>query len=161
MSLYHSLFRYEDGKLYWCDLKERGFNKSGHEAGTFNKGYLWVKSKKLPTQKAVHVIIWEMHNGPVPDGFIVDHESRDTLDNRIENLRLATRSQNALNAKGKLKASSLPKNVYRDGKRYRAQVVVGGVTHTQSGLTLAGAVKAADLMRNREAGVFACEGGEV
>jgi hypothetical protein len=36
---------------------------------------------------------------PAPDGYVTDHISRDTLDNRKINLRYATNSQNGMNAK--------------------------------------------------------------
>ncbi len=45
----------------------------------------------------VHSEVWERHNGPVPYGKTVDHKSRDRLDNRLENLRLATVSQQGYN----------------------------------------------------------------
>ena len=35
-----------------------------------------------------HVVEWERHNGPVPNGYQVHHDNRDKQDNRIGNLRL-------------------------------------------------------------------------
>ncbi len=44
-----------------------------------------------------HVIVWELHNGPVPDGYELDHKDRNRGNNRIENLRLVTHAQNMQN----------------------------------------------------------------
>lgn len=49
----------------------------------------------------VHRIIWEMTHGPIPKGHVIDHMNGDPTDNRIENLRLATGSQNSRNQSGK------------------------------------------------------------
>lgn len=61
-------------------------NKQGHMYCTYGK-----KSALL------HRIIWIMFNGPIPEGMVIDHINRRPYDNRIENLRLATKSQNKLN----------------------------------------------------------------
>jgi hypothetical protein len=45
----------------------------------------------------VHKLIWLWHYGEIPDQ--LDHINRDSLDNRIENLRPATASQNTMNRK--------------------------------------------------------------
>jgi hypothetical protein len=127
---YSDLFFYEDGQLFW-KIKRRGLIHN-RPVGSLNKNYKWIKSDLFPRQIGVHRVIWEMHNGPIPDGMVIDHIDRNTLNNRIENLRLATRSQNSMNAKGKSgKNSNLPKNVHVDwvykGKiRYRAQVFANG-----------------------------------
>lgn len=39
-----------------------------------------------------------MHHGPIPEGMVIDHINGYPWDNRIENLRLASRAQNNANA---------------------------------------------------------------
>ena len=46
-----------------------------------------------------HRIIWEMHNGSIPEGFEIDHINRDTEDNRLANLRLVSIAGNRRNTK--------------------------------------------------------------
>lgn len=129
---YNDIFEYRDGDLYWKHFKERGFTRSGKKAGAENKGYVWVISKKIGGARGANRIIWEMHNGIIPDGCVIDHADRNPLNNRIENLRLASRSENGMNAKSKSnKRSKLPKNVYKDWEyngilKYRAQISVNG-----------------------------------
>jgi hypothetical protein len=40
-----------------------------------------------------HRFVWEQHNGPVPDGYVVHHRNEDKSDNRIDNLELMLRSE--------------------------------------------------------------------
>jgi len=62
------------------------------------EGYLQRKvNDDMPLQrrwKMVHRIVWEEHNGPVPDGHVVTFINGDKLDVRIENLKLMKRSDN-------------------------------------------------------------------
>ena len=46
---------------------------------------------------AIHKLIWIWHHGAVPNQ--LDHINRNSVDNRIENLRLANSSENACNRK--------------------------------------------------------------
>lgn len=47
--------------------------------------------------RMMHVEVWELHNGPVPDWKTVDHRNRNELDNRLSNLRLASTSEQGYN----------------------------------------------------------------
>lgn len=38
-------------------------------------------------------VVWEIANGPVPNGMTVDHRNLDSLDDRTENLRLASQAE--------------------------------------------------------------------
>jgi hypothetical protein len=61
----------------------------------------------------------------------VDHENRDTLDNRRSNLRVVTHAQNMQNRPSHAGSTSKFRGVYqnRNETRWRAQVVINGKTH--------------------------------
>ena len=80
----------------------------------------------------MHRLIWEIANGEIPARKEIDHISRDTLDNRLINLRVASRSENNVNSKVRCDNTTGYKGVYyvkgrgtpywayvkRNGKRY-------------------------------------------
>jgi hypothetical protein len=91
---WHNLFTYKDGWLYWR-VATKGTSvgdKAGNKKGS---GYWQVCVDGKWYQ--LHRVIWEMFNGQIPENLEVDHEDRNTDNNLINNLRLATRSQNAFN----------------------------------------------------------------
>src|SRR5258706_8507914 len=55
------------------------------------------------------------------DGEIIDHINGNGLDNRKENLRFCTLSQNIANSKGRLVRSSY-KGVSKNGKKWKASI---------------------------------------
>lgn len=81
-------------------------------------------------QFGVHRAIWEMHNGPLPIGLLVDHINRDPWDNHIGNLRLATKAENCQNT-GLLRSACGFRGVYkRRNGRYAATISINTVnTH--------------------------------
>lgn len=77
---------YDDGLLI----------RRGKPAGTLTKnGYVRVRINGQLLM--AHRLIWEMFNGPIPEGFEIDHINHVRTDNRIENLRLVTHADNAKN----------------------------------------------------------------
>ena len=90
------IFRYKDGKLFW-NASPRSRARIGDETGNLDStGHLCVKYKRKAYM--VHRIIWEMAEGPIPEGHEIDHVNGLRDDNRVDNLRLATRSQNQWNS---------------------------------------------------------------
>lgn len=57
----------------------------------------------------LHNIVWEINNGSVPEGYTVDHIQQGewgALDNRLENLRLATKRQQQINRRAEYNSTS-------------------------------------------------------
>ncbi len=58
--------------------------------------YIYFKAKA----KVIHRVVWEAFNQKIiPFGCTIDHKNRDPTDNRLENLRIATPSEQAVNRK--------------------------------------------------------------
>lgn len=96
-------FYYEDGKLYWkvrSDVPAWWNTKyAGREAGCYDSGCTYFRLTLNKASYLCHRIIWEMHNGKIPDGMDIDHIDRVRTNNMIENLRVASRSSNCKNQK--------------------------------------------------------------
>ena len=108
----HFSYRKRTGELVWkyrnacpeqAEHKRSVWN--GRFAGTV-AGTKVYREKVIPTGMHVKIygriyyvghVVWQMHNGPIPEGLYIDHINGDPFDNRIENLRLATPAQNAQN----------------------------------------------------------------
>lgn len=115
---WHYYFTYVDGKLFW---NSTAFHRVvGKEAGSFNGNYYTVRVEG--TQHFLHKIVYEMHCGEVDTG--VDHRDGDKTNNRIENLRPATKSQNEANTARRSTNTSGYKGVYwlKNAGKWRAKI---------------------------------------
>lgn len=97
----NALFRYDadSGRLFWkIDVMNA---RAGDEAGTITgkDGYAFYRNIVLfGVRYKAHRLIWFMHHGEWPKHHI-DHIDGNGLNNRMENLREATASQNMMNTR--------------------------------------------------------------
>lgn len=116
-----------NGKLYWkAPLSNR--IKIGDEAGSLQAGYLRVGMFNAAFQ--VHRLIWSMTYGKIPDNHFIDHINGNKLDNRISNLRLATRTDNNRNSASRGGRSKY-KGVYwfKRDQCWQAQIQIEGIKY--------------------------------
>jgi len=108
-----NLFTYQGGVLYW-ENKPLGYLLNKRVAGVLSasSGYLTTCVNATPYLN--HRLIFLMFKGYFPDE--IDHINGDKSDNRIENLRECTTSQNQFNAKLRKDNTSGIKGVSWDRK---------------------------------------------
>jgi len=100
-----SIFEYDPftGTLRWKEKRSNIVQNS--MAGCIHGSGYKVVTIKSKTYK-LHRIIWIMLFGEIPKGFYLDHINGNKIDNRLENLRLATNNQNQQNRPAPKNSSS-------------------------------------------------------
>ena len=94
----NSLLRYDfnQGTIHWLPQPGKRCNNAKQQAGCYTtKGYRVVRIDGRLYKE--HRIIWVMNNGLIPNNCDVDHVDRNTSNNKLDNLRLVSRSLNNLN----------------------------------------------------------------
>lgn len=112
------LFEYKNGELHWKKLRSKFSRyKIGQRAGTISHtGYRDISISKKHFLE--HRLIWIYFNGDIPNEMMIDHINGIKDDNRIENLRVVSRSINGLNQKSK--------NVYFDDNGFNVRIQFNG-----------------------------------
>ncbi len=116
----------ETGVFTWV-IRSANRIQIGAVAGSkTKKGYINIIINKV-SYKA-HRLAWLYVYGNLPANEI-DHINREKDDNRLENLRLATRAQQCQNQNSRINSSTGFLGVYKKKLKYQAAITVNGVKH--------------------------------
>ena len=111
----------------WHDLMKYSFvfNKKGYPTSQ-------IDGKTIQ----MHLYLFRKYKGEIPEGYIVDHWGKNEtdsltkkLDNRLENLRAFTYSENSQNKTVPKNASSQYLGVYKKDKKWGAQITFSGTLY--------------------------------
>lgn len=157
--LLYNLFEYRDGSL--IRKKDAGTKwKAGQIVGSpHSNGLGYINVKFNGRTYFLHRLIFLMHHGYLPQ--FVDHIDGNPSNNKIENLRAASRSENAWNYKKPSTNKSGYKNVSfaKNCNKWRVRIGVKSSKYNV-GLfdTLEEAANAAEQFREAHHGAFANHG---
>lgn len=120
----HELFEYRDGELFWKSTgkgRRLGLKAGNQRADGRTDIYLFNRLVRS------HRIIYMMFHGEMPE--IIDHIDGNPTNNKIENLRKSTHSQNMHNTKLAKTNKSGAKNVhwYKKYNSWQVQIRVNSV----------------------------------
>lgn len=90
-----SAFEYRDGHLF--ARLPASYVKAGDLVGSVCRTHGYVVVGHGGKLHRAHHIVWLMFRGAIPVGMEIDHINGNRSDNRIENLRLVTKAENARN----------------------------------------------------------------
>ena len=133
------LFVYHQGCLYWYNPHPFAIQRIGENAGTIGiRGRCMITIDGTQYQRSR--LVYAYHYGD-PAGMEIDHINRDSTDDRIENLRAVTPSQNCHN-RGKYSnnSSGFTGISKTPAGNYQARIMVQGSVYRKTFDTLESAI---------------------
>jgi hypothetical protein len=120
--LVKELFDYRDNDLYW-KVRPAGGVDINKPAGFVRKldGYRHITISD--SKYFAHRLIWVWYYGVWPQS-AVDHIDNNKSNNSVDNLRLATHSQNQCNAFKPKNNTSGVKGVSKAGNKWKAEIMI-------------------------------------
>jgi hypothetical protein len=116
-ALLRELFEYREDGVFVRKVATSNRVKVGDVAGWKTVGDRYVGLCVNGKKHLMHRMIFLYHHGYLPK--CIDHIDGDGSNNRIENLREATQSQNLMNVPGRSGTKSGMKNVYWHSKLHK------------------------------------------
>ena len=127
------IFDYIDGNLYHKvkPCRRNDVNAGDIAGGVRPNGYHYVTYKNKFYKRSR--VIWEVFNGDIPEGFVIDHVNHNTIDDRIENLECKERRENMVNVKLRIDSTTGVTGVARKrGNKWRAYITIMGKQKSKS-----------------------------
>lgn len=151
-----SMIYYEDGEIYWNPEYRNGNGRTDKPIGCYRShGYkaTRISINGVYRDYMIHRLIWWLTHDEWPE--LLDHADGDQRNNKIENLRKATRTQNAVNCKASSKSGYV--GVTKNGKEtYRINLTIEGKNYYINGYkTAEAAALARDILSKLVYGDFA------
>ena len=78
--------------------------------GSERNGYIRIYTNNQ--HYSAHKLVWETFNGPIPENMVIDHIDGNRSNNRLENLRLVSQSDNMYNAQRNGHKGQIPISQY-------------------------------------------------
>lgn len=131
---WHTLFDIDKNTwtLHWKIKPSMGVD-IGDPVSPTKSGLYVCFMYKYKTYRA-HRVIWEMLNGPIPEGMEIDHIDTNKLNNNINNLRLSCKYTNKFNTN--LRQTSITKikglsiNTTKWNKYWKGSIMLKGKTYS-------------------------------
>jgi hypothetical protein len=120
-------FVLRDGVLWrksYTDSRYRLYPEKRIESKPNNsKGYCVVSLQGKSVY--YHTIIWVLHNGNIPNGFVVDHIDGNCHNNNINNLRIVSNRKNLQNTRRHREGGLVGASFHKPTGKWQAQIRVG------------------------------------
>lgn len=129
IELLRRLYQYKDGNLY-KDGSILGHNRLG----------AWIIHHK-GCQYQAHRLIYAYHYGIIPEGMQIDHVDGNRCNNNIQNLRLASASENMWNTGVISTNTSGYKGVWQTNGKWWCKLQKAGIIYKECFGTLEDAIK--------------------
>ena len=148
-------FNLNTNEVYGFHQKEYLINKLNVD------GYYCVRLQQNKNQYNIglHRLVYQLNN-PNKDItlFQIDHIDRDRTNNNIENLRVATHSENSCNISTRKDNTSGYKNIRKIGNSYKVEITKDRKRYIKSFTNLSDAILHRDMKLIELHGKFACRG---
>lgn len=111
------------GRIYKRQMKYKTYIVCGNHNKTDGYYSINIDGKNFLIHRLLYA---KYHNIKIPDNLVIDHINRIKTDNRIENLRLVSNTQNQQNRTKRIDNTSGHKNIFWDkyNKKWKVQIVV-------------------------------------